>query len=293
MARFVFYTNRTNEQSAYCLGNLIAEKMDMPIDIPIQECRPDDILIMVKCAFRDMDYVLQRVKKVYFTIADGWSTFHEFIRPDIGLLMLTPRAVAAYREYYPQNEVIWIPVAHSNYEDIIRPLDSSVRKIIYHGTRSGFPDVAWSEFKRKIETKGFEATRIVLVGGSQHCIGDEYRRFCRDVWLNSDIAVSFRKTIDESKGHVELRLKPPNKLNGAGSVRVPSVAYPEAGFVDNYDKPGCFLAATTIDEMVEQCCRLRADKELYARIAQQAYEDARLYHIDKIIPHYWKLLDGN
>ena len=189
--------------------------------------------------------------------------------------------------------MIWIPLAHSNPENLVRPLGGPVKKIIYHGTRSGFPDGPWEEFKLKAESNGFETTRIVLVGGNQGAIGDEYRRYCRDVWLNSDIAVSFRKPLHTNKGHVELRLKPPNKLNGAGSVQVPSAAYPEEGFVTNYDKPSSFLPSTTIDEMVDNCCKLRDDKELYARIASQALRDAQRYHIDKVIPYYWKLLNEN
>ena len=99
MGRLVFYTNGTQEQSAYCFGNLIANKMDMPIDIPVSELRPDDVLIMVKCAFMNMQWVLSRVKKVYFVIGDGWRPIHRFITPDISLIMLTPRAAEIYQEY--------------------------------------------------------------------------------------------------------------------------------------------------------------------------------------------------
>ncbi len=291
MSRLVFFTNRSNEQSAYCFGNIIAEKMGMPIDIPAKELRPDDTLIMVKCLFKNAREVAKRVKKIYYQIGCGWLKFHEHIWPNISLITSTPRACAIYKSYYPRNEVVWIPLQHSNYEDIIRPLDRPVRKIVFNGTRSSFPDDLWNEFKQKIEKKGFETVRVI-VNETLIRKGEEYRCFCRDLWLNGDIAVSFRQTIDEIKGHVELGMKPPNKLNGAGSVQVPSVAYPEICFVENNDKPGCFLAATTIDEMVKQCCNLRDDKELYARIVKQAYEDALSYHIDKVIPYYWKLLNG-
>ncbi len=293
MSRLVFYTNGTNEQSAYCFGNLIAERMGMPIDIPLDELRQDDTLIMVKCAFRNIRQIIPRVKKVYYALGCGWSPIHEFVWPDIAFLMSTPRACAVYQGYYPRNEVVWIPLAHSNHENLTRPLARPVKKVVFNGTRSAFPDKLWDDFKQKIEKKGFETCRFIVPDDQrgEDAKGEVNRRFCRDFWLNSDIAVSFRKTINEVKGHVELRLKPPNKLNGAGSCRVPSVAYPEFCFIENNDKPGCFLIATTIDMMVEQCCSLRDDPELYARIANRACKDAQEYHIDKVIPYYDELLN--
>ncbi len=294
MSRLVFFTNRSNEQSAYCFGNLIAERMGMPIDIPRTELQPDDTLIMVKCVFEDIRKMMQYVKKVYYMIGCGWVHFHQYVWPGIGFIMSTPRACTVYQSYYPRNEVIWIPLAHSNFENLTRPLDRPVKRAVSVGTRSSFPDKEWFDFKQKIEDKGFEAVREIIPDDKrgESAKGDKFRRFCRDFWLNGDIAVSFRPTVNESKGHVELRLKPPNKLNGAGSCRVPSVAYPEFCFVENINKKGCYLIATTIDMMVEQCCNLRDDKKLYARIANQAYEDAQEYHIDKVIPYYENLLNG-
>ena len=289
MGRLVFFTNRTNEQSAYCFGNLIAERMNMPIDIPVTELKQDDTVLMVKCLFKNIRQLARRVKKVYYVIGCGWSLFHEFIWPEIAMIMSTPRACRIYQGYYPRNEVTWIPLAHSNFENLVRPLDRPVKRIVFNGTRSSFPDKLWDEFKKKIEAKGFETQRVVIPEDEWRK-GEECRLFCRDFWLNGDIAVSYRKTVNEKKGHVELALKPPNKLNGAGSVMVPSVAYPEICFMENCDKPGCFLPATTIDEMVGQCCLLRDYKELYAKVATQAYEDAKEYHIDKVIPYYEKLL---
>jgi len=289
MSRLVFFTNGSNEQSAYCWGNRIAERMGMPIDIPFAEIRPDDMLMFIKCSFKNIDYIVSHAKKVFFVVGCGWRSFHKFVRPKITLVMTTPRARDVYRKYYPNNEVIWIPLAHSNYENLVRPLNRPVKKIVFSGTRSSFPDKEWAEFKQKIEAKGFEIVRAITPYDVPRK-GEECRVFCRDLWLNNDIAVSFRRTISAKKGHVELRLKPPNKLHGAGSVMVPSVAYPEVCFKENYDKPGCFLPANTIDEMVEQCCRLRDDKGLYAQIATQAYNDASPYHIDKIIPYYEELL---
>ena len=230
------------------------------------------------------------VKKVYYAVGCGWRPIHKYVYPYISLLLTTPRACAVYKEYYPENEVIWIPLAHSNDENLVRPLVRAVKKVVSNGTQRAFTDTKWAVFDKKIREKGFETERIVLPYEEAYKRGDVCRRFCRDFLLNADISVSYRKGVKETKGDVELRLKPPNKLNGAGSVMVPSVAYPEFCFEENHDKKGCYLPANTIDEMVEQCCKLRNDKELYRKIATGAHEGAKEYHIDKVIPYYEKLL---
>jgi hypothetical protein len=190
----------------------------------------------------------------------------------------------AKKKWFPSNNVIYIPHSHCNNENAVRP-DREVKAILYNGSLQGFPEKPWAEFKQKAEALGFIIKRDQTVDNKK---SNSVRQDCCDLYLSCDIQVSFRSsTIFEN---LPLVMKGPTKLNNAGSFCIPSVAYPEIAFTDNHGKPGQFLLATNIDEMIGWCSRLKFDSELYNSIAQNAYEDAQPYHIDEVVKYYKELL---
>ena len=83
-------------------------------------------------------------------------------------------------------------------------------------------------------------------------------------------------------------LKNPLKLENAGSFKIPTVAYPEPCFVDEFGS-GMFVHALSLKGIVAGCAMLKNKKSFYATYAQRAQIRARDFHINKIAPLYLDL----
>ncbi|MHA1690355.1 MAG: glycosyltransferase [Candidatus Heimdallarchaeaceae archaeon] len=284
MGKLFIYTRLTGIASDRCRGIDIAERLGCPIDVPYSEITSDDTILMIKhCNAKIFD----RTQKIYVDIVDGFNGGYNFIasNPFITVVTMTAKAAEyAKKTWFPNNNIIWIPHSHCNNERVVRP-DREVKVVLYNGFHLGFPLEHWKIFKQKIEAQGFKARRAQTIENKN---SPNLRLDCCNLYMSSDIQVSFRSSTPYKL--LPLILKGPTKLNNAGSFRIPSVSYPESAFTDNHGEPGCFLPAKTIDEMVEQCVKLRDDKDLYNEIAQGAYESAQPYHIDEIIKYDEEML---
>jgi hypothetical protein len=79
-------------------------------------------------------------------------------------------------------------------------------------------------------------------------------------------------------------MKGPFKIYNAGSFKIPTIGYPEAGYELN--AKGMYFEARTIDEIVDLCVELKENSIMYRDMAETAHRFAQNYHIDKIIPLY-------
>lgn len=267
----VFYTKRNFHYGAsLCRGYQIAEKLDSHCNPPIDAITADNTVIVVKRPFPEL---IGKVKKIYCDLVDGSPVTNGFVRnyPDVIIIVATPLAAECYKKRFPKHTIIWIPHHHCNFERQVRNR-SEVKKIGYNGQQKGFPPELWSDFVEKVKPYGFECYR-------ENEVRDR-AKLC-DYFMNIDISVSFRNK--------HLQAKPPTKLNNAGSFKIPTVAYPEPCFVTNHGGESHFVPASTIDEMVKACVRLRNEKQFYDTIAEKAWQDAQAYHIDEVMKYYRKL----
>ncbi len=106
-------------------------------------------------------------------------------------------------------------------------------------------------------------------------------RFLRNV----DIQLVFRQARIKKHGVCYTALK----LENAGSFRIPTVAYPEPCFDNEF--PNAYIKVYNMDMAVAAIKALKEDKDLYDEMALNAFEISQKYHIDKIIEHY-KALEG-
>ena len=101
-------------------------------------------------------------------------------------------------------------------------------------------------------------------------------------YKNVDIQIVWRPYADEFRN--------PLKLSNAGSYGIPTVAYPEESFVSEYN--GCFIPATSIDELIIKVKELKDNPDLYDNMAKKVMTRAENYHIEHIAKLY-KELDKN
>lgn len=285
MGKIIFLTNRTKLGSDKCRGNDIAEAMNQPVDIPVDQITENDTVIMIKHINPN---VLKRTKKVYCDLVDGVEFFYSKLKvhPEITIICLTPTACKIFQQWLPKHKIIWIPHSHCNNENRVRPSDRPVENVVYNGTEYGFPKHNFEELKKLLGPFGFRFyySHTIMEGKDKQYA----REKCCDSYYNADIAVAFRSLT--TFHNLPLGAKSPTKLNNAGSFKVPTIAFPEPAFVNNYDKVGHFCRANTIHDMVNICMRLKKDNAFYKSMAEKSYQDAQPYHISKIVKWYEALI---
>ena len=107
-----------------------------------------------------------------------------------------------------------------------------------------------------------------------------------------DIQVCYRNFIDiYGKNSKRLRqitkhfmLKNSLKLANGGSFGIPTIAYPEISYKNDFD--GCFVEVQKPEDIIIQCKKLKEDSVYYNNIANKAMEKAEQFHIENIAPLY-------
>lgn len=271
----IFLTNKTGLGSASVQGEQVAVAMGAKCDIPLSEIHADDVVIMVKCIISG---IFTRTKKVYCNVADSNKKLESelsLLSNKVTVITQSPRAIKFLEDKIPGHKVIWIPLQHCNLENAKRP-NRPIKTILFNGRKAAFSREDWIYFKKKITREGFDTIRKTQINT---------RIPSCEVYLKADISVSFRKNF-----HINQAIKKNSlKIHNAGSFHIPTVAYPEIGFVESYGDPNCFVPVKTVDEMIEQCVHLRDDPIFYNKVADLAEKDAAKYHISEIVKWYRKL----
>jgi len=240
----------------------------------------NDVCIWVK----RRPYDLQNIPKhSYIDIVDGEKLL-PFIKdhPNVGVIASASLSKKYLNEL--SNEVVLIPHHHCNYERIKRPA-REVKTVGFIGCSGGYgalpktleKDLAdiGLEFKYKVRYKN----RIDV----------------SDFLQTLDIQVCYRNFTDRYKGNrVKQRqimrhsmLKNSLKLANGGSFGIPTIAYPEPTYKNDFD--GCFVEALNPEDIITQCKRLKEDSAYYNDIANKAMERAEQFHIENIAPLYYSL----
>ena len=227
----------------------------------------DDICIYAKCLPPD-DFP----NRTYVDIVDSRNLVNWVMdRPNVGVIAISKTAQNYLFRKLNRSDIHLIPEHHCNFEREQRP-DREVTTVGYIGCRTG------SAFPVDIKKRFAE-------------VGLDFK-YNRAYKTRFDV-IDFYKSIDIQIMHKYVRhkaiinLKNPLKLANAGSFGIPSVAYPENNFIEEFG--GCFIEAKTIDEMVQQCKNLKENKALYQDTSEKAFMRAQEYHIDKIAPLYYGL----
>ena len=231
----------------------------------------NDICIYVKCIppkdFPEHSYVdIVDSKRLV-----NWTIEH----PQIGVIAISKTARTYLMQKLNRNDIHLIPEHHCNFERIPR-IRKDVNTVGYMGARTG------SEFPEDIKERFAD-------------IGLDFK-YTRKYRTRGDV-VAFYNSIDIQvmdkymRHRAIIKLKNPLKLANAGSFGIPSVAYPETNFIEEFKD--CFVEAETIDEMLLQCETLKNNSDFYKEMSDKALLRSQEYHISRIAPLYYELGNKN
>lgn len=198
---------------------------------------------------------------------ESWLSKH----PRVTVITAAPIAMRYMQEHLKQNKIIYIPQDHCNFDRIRIPK----RPIRVVGVIGGSPSIQWplEEVEKMFAEIGLEfkfftrwkSREDLIKSYSQLDIQIVYRPWSKYPWLNNL-----------------------GKLSNAGSFGIPTVAFPEKSYYEEWED--YCLWGGTIEDIVNQVKRLKDDPVLYHDMSEKAIEKAEEYHIDNISKYYLELL---
>jgi hypothetical protein len=267
----VFKTNTWG--SGEIRGKQIAQKLGVPFDEGIDR---DSIVVVVKAKIYDVKETLAFVKSLWFDVVDGYGIIEELLEhPEIKAIAIGPMS----RDFIARrvnNDLVVIPEHHCNFENVVRE-DRDV-KVVGAMCYPGNFDVDANAVRDALESIGLEF-RMRNDFKTREDVVEFYKS------IDIQLCVRFWRGIGQKEPP---ELKNPLKLENAGSFKIPTVAYPEPCFMEEFGEDK-FIHVFDINDIVESCKILKSNKRYYDEYAERAWVRAQDYHIDKIAPLYLEL----
>jgi len=234
---------------------------------------PDDVLVMIKDI--PPQEIIDYVKRVYVDVDDGYGLIPLIKeRPKVKPIAASRVGQKYLQEQLCRDDVLMIPGHHCNFERAVR-----VTHEVATAGFMGYPEhlhIDPLDLSTALEKIG-----IRFVAKTKFSSRDEVCDFWRDV----DVQICFRK---KSETNPVPELRDPLKLINASSFGVPTIAYPEPAYADEF--AGYFYMAYSLDDIVEHCRALTKDGWAYHRVSMALIQHAEQYHIQHIAPLFARLL---
>lgn len=278
----IFFYNQCNQwASGITRGAQIAARIEGAVCNPRYSVNPDQAFIFIKVV--PPTHIAGHVKAVYIDAVDNygvlaWAKF----MPDVKMIAVSELS-ADFMASFMDNEIIVIKEHHCNFEGTTRPVDRPIKTIGYCGNLDNFHfDI--DEVSKALTSAGFDIAWCTDVESlSREDICKFYEKL--------DIQIAYRSIDRKLKVcHQMPCMKNPLKLANAGSFKIPTVCFPEPTYVDEFRD--MFISIIDIKGMVDACIRLRDDKHLYEDLSNKVYERAQYYDIERILPLYKELENG-
>ena len=270
MSRLLFYTN------PWCSGEIRGRQMAFAVDgvVDAPDVYADDVAVFVKRV--PPQAVINHIKRVYVDVDDGYGLI-PFLRehPKVYPIAASRVGQKYLQEQLGRDDVLLIPGHHCNFERFVR-VTSEVKTAGF----IGYPEnlhLGVDELHKALGDIG-----INFVAKTDAKSREDVCNFYKSI----DIQICFRK---KSETNPVPELRDPLKLINASSFGIPTVAYPEPSYADEFDE--CFLSASSLDVVVNKCLWLKDKGWLYHETAAAALQRAEQYHIDHIAPLFRRLLD--
>jgi hypothetical protein len=241
-----------------------------------QDLNSQDVVVLIKVC--PEDYIVDTAAQCYMDVIDSTGTFHALDRyPQMKAIAISRLAYNYLSERYGEDRVVFIPEHNCNFDRALRITEWPIKSAGYIGEAACFHcDV--DELRSKLKEVGVSF---------EFCTKYKTRKDVLDFYGMIDLQITFR--VDEKHIGVPAMLKNPLKLNNAGSCGIPSISYPEANYIDEWE--GCFWPATSIDEIIDTIHGINNSKLMYQCMQSAAIGRAETYHIERIIGHYIRLLE--
>jgi hypothetical protein len=222
----------------------------------------DDICIYVKSAPS-----VNHPKKSYIDIIEYSRGYKYALKHDIGIIASSK---SIFNLFKLKNAVL-IPQHHCNFERIRRDkCEVKVAGII--GNKASF-QYDLDDLRVRLEKIGIELKTFIKWQFKD-------RQEVVDAFKQIDVQLVWRPNSDGV-------LRNPLKLTNACSFGIPTVAYPEENFIQEFK--GNFIPAGSISDLVNSVYKLKSSDKFYEEYAEAGIEKAEEYHIDNISKLYLKL----
>lgn len=176
-----------------------------------------------------------------------------------------------------KNEIRYVPEHHCNFDNELRNV-SEIKTVGFIGYDCNFqldPDVV-TKYLNKLGLKFIMKTEF------------ETREDVLEFYRKIDVQLAFR--VPGSVHMLVSQLKNPLKLCNAGSFGIPTIAFPELSYVDEWS--GYFFPIGSMDGVIYWLTKMLDDFEVYKSMSEAAMHRARYYHIDNIIKKYKEAFYG-
>lgn len=255
----------SNGGSGEIRGRQIAEKIGARFN-PTEGYENDT------CVYIKMAPPKDHNKKSYVDPLE-WSNGYQYIvnNNDTGIIASSKSVLNYLTKRLMRHDIVLIPEHHCNFERVKRTRkEVKVAGIV--GNRMSFQyDI--KDMKKRLEEIGVELRLFIKWQfGSREEVVEAYKQM--------DVQLIWRPRSDGV-------LKNPLKITNANSFGIPTVAYPETNFVEEYN--GYYMDARSIDYMIMAVKQLKENKTLYDSYAKKCLEKAEEYHIDTISKLYLRL----
>lgn len=266
--------------SGKCRGWQVSDYINAKINP--SENYENDVCIWVKRFPSNLEKI---PKHSYIDIVDGDKLIKLLKNnPEIGVIACSIVSKNYLDSLKLPNEVVLIPHHHCNYERIKRP-DREIKTVGFIGCNGGYESLP-KTLEKDLADIGLEF---------KYKIRYKDRMDVSNFLQTIDIQVCYRNFIDiYGKNSIHLRqmerhfmLKNSLKLANGGSFGIPTIAYPEISYKNDFD--GCFVEVQKPEDIIAQCKRLKEDSAYYNDIASKAMEKAEQFHIENIAPLYYLL----
>lgn len=209
-------------------------------------------------------------KNSYLNIVDGdglipWLEIH----PEMKVITTSLSGKWYLSKKLNRNDILWIPEHHCNIERIDRKRQF-VNVVGAIGNRKGF-GLDLNEVKEIFESKEME-----FVFKDNYKSRQEVVDFYKDI----DIQLCWRPHVKGA--HAELHN--PLKLSNAGAFGIPTIAFPESNFIEEFDR--AFIPTRDKNEIANIALRLKFGPSLYNFYSDVARKQSEFYHIENVAKKY-------
>lgn len=270
MGRLCFFTNEW--ASGEIRGRQMAKVTGGVVDP--ERVSVDDVLVFIKS--RPSDRVVKYLMAMYIDVDDNHTLIPYLSEHREVHVIAASRVGQQYlKEQTGRDDILLIPSNHCNYERFVKVM-------------SGVKTAGFIGYRENLHLDVDELRSALGKVGIDFVIKTEFksREEVCDFYKSIDIQICFRQKSDTNPAP---ELRDPLKLINAGSFGIPTVAYPEPSYADEFGD--CFLPAMSLDKVVEGCEWFKNNGWFYHEVAMAALQCAEHYHIEHIAPMFLALLD--
>jgi len=269
--RLVFYPN--SWASGEIRGRQMAAAVGGIIDANI--VYPDDVLVFIKGG--PPQHIIDYVRQVYVDVDDSYGSIPYLEEhPEVCPIAASRVGQRYLNERLGRDNVLLIPGHHCNFERFVK-VTSDVKTAGF----IGYPENLHLGVDTLHSALGGVGINFVVKTDAKN------REDVCSFYKSIDIQICFRKMDEKVNPAPELR--DPLKLINAGSFGIPTVAYPEPSYVDEFN--GCFLQVDSPENIPTQCLKLKNDGWFYHKMSMLVLQQAEQYHIEHIAPMFARLRD--